>query len=113
MMRSAKASGKPRNMKKSLRELVRYVKPQGALIITAMIMAVGSAALGLIAPTFASNVTDEIEAGIAGSIDMNALMDGIIIMICLYAGQIALMWLQSFIMTTVTQSLTKRMRRDI
>ena len=45
--------------------------------------------------------------------DMNALMDGIIIMICLYAGQIALMWLQSFIMTTVTQSLTKRMRRDI
>ena len=113
MRRSAKASGKPRNMKKSLKELVRYVKPQGALIITAMIMAVGSATLGLIAPTFASNVTDEIEAGIAGSIDMNALMDGIIIMICLYAGQIALMWLQSFIMTTVTQSLTKRMRRDI
>lgn len=113
MRHNGKATGKPRNMKKSLKDLIRYIKPQGALIITAMIMAVGSAALGLIAPTFASNVTNEIEAGLVGSIDMGALMDGIIVMICLYAGQVALMWLQSFMMTTVTQTLTKRMRRDI
>lgn len=98
----------------TVKTLVKYVRPQAALIIMAVIAAVMSAGLELAGPIFASFAVDVISDGIAsGGVDMSEFVKYAVIEIGVYGGTAALMWLQGFIMTSVTQAVTKRMRRDI
>lgn len=99
--------------KETIKSLVRYIKPQWFLIIVAIIAAIGSAALNLVGPVFAGKATDIIQEGLSGGIDMDAFLECVLIEIGVYGGMAALLYVQSFVMTSVTQTLSKRMRRDI
>ncbi len=99
--------------KKTLKKLGAYLKPQFLLISIALVSAIASAALNLIGPVYAGQATNVIQQGLYGSIDMDALIKCVIIEIAVYGGCALLSWVMSFIMTTVTQTLGKRMRRDI
>lgn len=102
-----------RNSKRTLRTLVGYIKPQALLIILSCLVAIGSAVLQMVGPSFAGEATNILDAGVTGELDMNGLMRCIFIEIGIYGGVAVLMWFQGFLMTTVTQTLTRRMRRDI
>ncbi len=100
-------------MGRTLKKLWGYARPQLMLMIIAVVVAIGTAALNLIGPIYAGEGTAIIQDGLYSSIDMDAFMRCVFIEIGIYGGMAALMWLQSFIMTSVTQKLSNRMRRDI
>lgn len=99
--------------KKTLGKLVAYLKPQYLLIAIALVAEIGAAVLNLVGPVYAGQATNIIQQGLTGSIDMDALMVCVFIEIGVYGGCAVLSWLLGYIMTTVTQTLGKRMRRDI
>ncbi len=104
---------KPLATRKTLKTLVGYIRPQAVLIIIAVLCAIGSGALNLVGPKFAAEATNIISNGVEGTLDFDALTKCVLIQIGVYGGMAVLMWLQGYIMTTVTQTLVKRMRRDV
>lgn len=101
------------NTKKTLKTLGAYLKPQYLLIAVALIAELAAAGLNLLGPAYAGVATNVIQQGLYGAIDMDALIKCVIIEIAVYGGSVVLSWLLGFIMTTVTQQLGRRMRRDI
>ncbi len=99
--------------KATLGKLIRYLRPQLFLIVIAIIAAVGSAALNLVGPIYAAQATDIISSALTGEMDMHAFIVCAVVEIGIYGGAAVLIWLQGYVMTTVTQKMTNRMRRDI
>ncbi|MCH5160803.1 MAG: ABC transporter ATP-binding protein [Clostridiales bacterium] len=97
----------------TLGKLVRYMRPHLALIVVALLAAVFSAVLNLVGPSYAAKAANILEAGLTGAVDFDALIVVALVEVGVYGGAAALGWLQGYLMTTVTQKLTNRMRRDI
>ena len=97
----------------TLGKLVRYMRPHLALIVVALLAAVFSAVLNLVGPSYAAKAANILEAGLTGPVDFDALIVVALVEVGVYGGAAALGWLQGYLMTTVTQKLTNRMRRDI
>ena len=120
------ASGgeKPKDVKKALGDLVRYVKPWYAAILVAAAAACGGAYLTIIGPDRLSEITNKIMAGLQasfipegmpghGDIDLKAITSIGMTLIAFYLGSAILSYAQGFIMATVTQRSSKKLRQDI
>lgn len=120
------ASGgeKPKDVKKALGDLVRYVKPWYAAILVAAAAACGGAYLTIIGPDRLSEITNKIMAGLQasfipegmpghGDIDLKAITSIGMTLIAFYLGSAILSYAQGFIMATVTQRISKKLRQDI
>ena len=120
------ASGgeKPKDVKKALGDLVRYVKPWYAAILVAAAAACGGAYLTIIGPDRLSEITNKIMKGLKasfipkgmpghGDIDLKAITSIGITLIAFYLGSAILSYAQGFIMATVTQRASKKLRQDI
>lgn len=120
------ASGgeKPKDVKKALGDLVRYVKPWYAAILVAAAAACGGAYLTIIGPDRLSEITNKIMAGLQasfipegmpghGDIDLKAITSIGMTLIAFYLGSAILSYAQGFIMATVTQRTSKKLRQDI
>ena len=120
------ASGgeKPKDVKKALGDLVRYVKPWYAAILVAAAAACGGAYLTIIGPDRLSEITNKIMEGLKasfipkgmpghGDIDLKAITSIGITLIAFYLGSAILSYAQGFIMATVTQRASKKLRQDI
>lgn len=94
-------------------KLIDYCKPWIPAIVTALICAVGGTVFTILGPDKISEMTDIITEGILGDIDMNAVTTVALTLVAFYASSILLSYAQSFIMATVTQKVSKNMRRDI
>ncbi len=116
------ATEKPKDFKTSLKKLADYCKAY----IPAITIAVLAAAIGtlfqIIGPDKLKNITDEIAKGlpkviqgqpILGTIDMNAVLSIAWLLVFLYASSAVLGFVQSYIMATITQKISKTMRTDI
>lgn len=101
------------NVRQTLKKLIGYVRPQMWLIIISMICAAATAALNILGPIYARDVTNLIRAGLITGINFDELIRLTLIEVGIYGGAAVLMWMEGFMMTTVTQKLVKRMRRDI
>lgn len=104
---------KPKNFKKSFGKLAVYCRKEWMLLIIAFCCAVGGSILNLQGPGRLSDITDTITAGLQTGIDMEKLAGMFWILIGIYACGAVLTYFQGFIMATVTQSLSKRMRKDV
>ena len=98
---------------KSLKKLVIYCKPYFFAIIVSIIFAIGGSIATIIGPEKISELMNLIKIGILYGIDMGKLFDICIFLVCLYLGGFVLSYGQQFIMATVTQKTSKRLRSDI
>lgn len=104
---------KPHNFKESMMKLARYAKSDMPLFAIAFICAILGSVLNLLGPGKLSDITDTITAGLMTGIDMEALTQMFTELIIIYVCGAALLYIQGFIMATVTQKLSNRMRKDV
>ncbi|WP_371472009.1 ABC transporter ATP-binding protein [Niallia circulans] len=97
----------------SLKQLVIYCKAYFPIIIFALILAMTAAIFSIIGPDQLSKMTDYITAGLMGDIDLDAVYDVAILLVFLYGLGFIFNYVQGYIMTTVTQRISKQLRRDI
>ena len=109
---------KPKNFKKAMGKLLLFIKPFLALIIIALLFAVGGVVLNLIGPNVLSDLTDEIQLsfttvqGVVG-VNMQEITRLCITLVCLYGAGLICSYVQGVIMATVTQKNSKNLRTAI
>lgn len=101
------------NSKGGLKDLMVYMKNHTVALVLALIFAIGGSVITVFSPDKLSEMTDVITEGILTGIDMEKVRDIGILLVGLYVISIILSYLQGFIMATVTQKTTKRLRSDI
>jgi ATP-binding cassette subfamily B protein len=104
---------KPRDFKKSWSQLARYSGRYLPVFIVAVLCAVGGTVLTLIGPDMIKDVTGVILDGLFTKIDTDAVMDKCLMLLAMYVGGSALIFVQSRIMADVSQGICKRLRTDI
>lgn len=107
------AGEKPKDFKSTWGKLIRYSKRQMPLIVTAIIFASLGSVLALIGPNKISEITDLITEGLMTHIDTQKVLKVGIFLAVLYSLSWILSFLQQFIMATVTQIISKKLRTDI
>ncbi len=112
---------KPKNFKKTWKKLINYSNRYVSLVIIALLCAVAATVISIIGPDIIKDITNLIQQGIAkafltsqtDTIDINAVTKTCIIMLSLYMLSWILSLSQQYIMATVTQKLSKKLRTDI
>lgn len=113
---------KPKDFKRTWIKLIAYCKNYMPAVIAALVLAAVGTALQIIGPDRLKEMTNEIMKGLpslingvptAGSIDFGAVRNIAFMLVVFYAGSALLNFVQGFMMTTVTQKISKNMRTDI
>lgn len=106
---------KPKNFKKSMKELIGYVKPFWWLIVVALLFAIVATICNIISPKKLGDLSQNIFTGLAlnGKVDLSSLTNIEITLIIIYVLAIVFEYAKSWIMTGVTQKITYRFRKDI
>lgn len=103
----------PPNFKKPWGKLIAYCKPYLPVSIFALILAAVGTIFTIVGPNMLSEITDLITEGIAGEIDITAIGKIALFLAILYGLSFIFNYIQSFIMATITQRVSKRLRTDI
>ncbi|MFP7494723.1 ABC transporter ATP-binding protein [Terribacillus saccharophilus] len=96
-----------------MKDLVSYSKAYFPAIIIALILAMSAAIFNIVGPNQLSKMTDLITVGLGGSIDMHAVFKVAILLVFLYGLGFIFNYIQGYIMATVTQRISKQLRKDI
>ena len=104
---------KPRNVKSSMADLFKYLKPWYKAIVAALILSLAGTALTLIAPDKMADLTNTIGDGLATGIDMSAIIKAIIIVLTIYVSASLVTCASNYVMITVMQKLAWNMRSSI
>ena len=104
---------KPKDFKASIKSLAVYCKRYVIPILIAVILSCASSILAILGPDRLKEITNEITRGLMTGIDVDKIKKIANILIVFYASSFVFNYLQSFIMTTVTNKTTKRLRGDI
>ena len=104
---------KPRNFKETWGKLLRYCQRYWSIILIALVCAAAGAVLGLLGPGKLSDMTDLIQRGLMGGIDLAAIGKIGITLAVIYGVSALLSYIQGYIMATVTQRYSKSLRTDI
>lgn len=109
------AMSKEKVTKGTWSKLLKYCKNYWAFIIIAIICACGGTVLTLIGPDKISEITDTITKGIMpnAKMDMDKIKSTAMILAVLYGIGAILSATQGFIMSTVTQCVSRKLRNDI
>ncbi|WP_137744337.1 ABC transporter ATP-binding protein [Robertmurraya siralis] len=108
------ASGaRPTNIKKAMKQLIGYCRKYLAIILLALILGMTGAIFNIVGPDFLSQMTDLIGEGLMAEMDLDAIVHLAVILAILYGLGFLFNYIQGFIMATVTQRVTKRLRADI
>ena len=99
--------------KDGLVSLMGYLKKYTIALVIALIFAIGGSTITVISPDKLSEITDLITHGIMTGIDLDKINSICMLLVSLYLISIVLSYSQSFIMATVTQKTTKKLRSDI
>lgn len=104
---------KSKNFTGTWSKLLSYCKKYWAVMTIALLGSIVGTILTLIGPDKLSEMTDIITKGITTSIDLNAVSKIGYTLIIFYATSLILSSMQGFIMATVTQKVSNRLRNDI
>ena len=104
---------KKKKSEKNLGKLITYCKKYIPVIVIALISAIIGTVLSLIGPDKLSEMTDIITEGIMTSIDLEKIKSIGLILVAIYVISTILTFTQGYIMATVTQKVSKRLRSDI
>ena len=113
---------KPKSFKGTMNRLIRYCKKDLPAILIALTAAVVGTVFQTLGPDQLKNLTNEIGKGlpqlikgvpVLSSVDLSAVASIAWVLVFYYASAMILNFSQSYIMATVTQLISKRMRTDI
>ena len=104
---------KPKNVKNSMLELLRYLKPWYKPIIISLIFSLVGTFLTIIAPDKLADLTNNISDGLQTGIDMDLIIKSILIILAIYISANLVTCAASYIMITVMQKLAWSMRTSI
>ena len=104
---------KSKDFKKAMINLIKYCKPFLIFIIIAIVLASASSICSIIGPNYLSDITDEITKGLMGTIDLDKIKGIALFLVIVYVLSFIFGYVQAFIMVTVTNRFTKKMRKDI
>lgn len=110
---------KPKNFRKSLGKLFKYMGRYKYAIFAVMVMAAISTVFSVAGPKVMGKATTELANGlmkkvnVTGGIDFTLIGKILLITLALYVTSVAFSFIQGWIMTGITQKLAYRMRREI
>ncbi len=104
---------KPKDLKQSLVKLIGFCKSYLPAMIIALVAAAVGTAFQIIGPDKIKDFINEISKGLTVGIDLDAVFHIGILLVFFYAASAILSFLQSFIMATVTQKISKDLRTGI
>ena len=113
------AGEKPKDFKGTVKKILSSLSGYKKGIIIVFIFAIASTIFSIFGPKILGNATEEIFTGIVkklsntGGIDFNAVHKILITVLILYIVSAACNFLQSFIMSTITQNYTYKLREKI
>ncbi|MGM9923547.1 MAG: ABC transporter ATP-binding protein [Bacillus sp. (in: firmicutes)] len=94
-------------------KLIAYCKPYLPIIVLGIALAIIGTIFTIIGPDKLSELTDLVAEGMAGAIDMEAVSKIGLSLVALYGFSALFSYTQGFIMATVTQRVSKKLRTDI
>lgn len=107
------ADEKPKNVKSSMLELLRYLKPWYKPIVISLIFSLVGTLLTIIAPDKLADLTNNISDGLQTGIDMDLIIKSILIILAIYISANLVTCAASYIMISVMQKLAWSMRTSI
>ncbi len=107
------ADEKPQNVKSSMLELLRYLKPWYKPIVISLIFSIVGTFLTIIAPDKLADLTNLISGGLETGIDMDRIIKSILIILAIYISANLVTCAASYIMISVMQRLAWSMRTSI
>lgn len=107
------ADEKPKNVKSSMLELLRYLKPWYKPIVISLIFSLVGTLLTIIAPDKLADLTNNISDGLQTGIYMDLIIKSILIILAIYISANLVTCAASYIMITVMQKLAWSMRTSI
>ena len=107
------SSGEKTDLGHAFRRLFSYARKYTRPVIVASVLAIAGAVLNLLGPNKLGEMTDLIQAGLTGSVDLDAVRSLGIVLVVIYVTAFVLNYVQAVIMADVTQRLTQDMRGDM
>ncbi len=104
---------KPKDFKGTFQKLMGYSKSYLPVIVVAWILAAAGALITVFGPDKLSEMTDTITSGMMTGIDLEKVTSIGIFLAVLYGLSFVFSFGQGFIMATVTQKITKKLREDV
>ena len=104
---------KAKDFKGSMKKLINYCKPLMTLIIISIILAFLSSILSIIGPDKLKDMTNEITKGLMSSINLNKVKSIALLLVIFYSSSFIFNYIQGFLMSTVTQKFSKKLRSEI
>lgn len=102
-----------------LKKLFAYSKKALPAVLVAIIFASAGAVLTILGPNYLGDITDLLQEGVGkelqgvGSIDLDAIGHICLLLILFYSLSIGFSYVQNFIMTLVSNVISKKLRKDI
>lgn len=104
---------RPADFKRAIARLASFSKRQVPALAVAAVLAIVGTTLNLIGPQFLSQITNNITAGLTGSIDVDATARLAGALLLVYGCGFLFNVVQGLITATIAQRTAQRMRRDI
>ena len=104
---------KAKDFRKTIGKLIAYMKPYVPAVIIALLLAVTGTVFNIIGPDRLGKITDLITEGMRAGIDLSAVGSIGLLLAILYSLGFLFNYAQGFILATVTQRVSKKMRSDI
>ena len=108
-----RSAEKSKDFKGTWMKIIRYCNRYMAVIVVALICAIGGTVLTILGPDKLSDLTKVITEGIVTGIDMDQIKHIGLTLVAFYGCSAILSFGQQFIMATVTQNVTRQLRSDI
>ena len=104
---------KPKNIKKAFASLISYSRACSPAIIVALLLAVTGTIFSIIGPDKLKDLTNIVAEGFMTEVDIPAVEKIAYTLVILYALSSIFSYVQGFIMTDVTQRITRSLRTSI
>lgn len=112
-MRGHGSGEKPKNFRGTWKKIALYCKKFLPAVVMAVVLAMAGSICALIGPDKLKDLTNIIAEGLMTGIDMDGVKKIAVTLIVIYSISAVFSYVQSYTMSTVTQAVTKKLRRDI
>jgi ATP-binding cassette subfamily B multidrug efflux pump len=105
---------KPNNFKDAWQKIFAYIRKYRIVVVIALILAIVGTIFTLVGPNKISDITDLITTGImTGNMDLGQIEQIAIFLLAIYSAGAILLFIQNYIMATVSQKTAGNLRSDI
>jgi ATP-binding cassette subfamily B protein len=106
---------KPKDFKKALKKIIKYLKPYYTSLIVAILFAIIGTTFSIIGPKLLGNITNEVQYAIDENrgIDFTEIASIAYMLIGIYLFSYLFSNIQVFIFNRITQNLSKKLRTEI